>query len=146
MTKVFVQQAFFVQLATHTILDPWPLINDCLEQWSERVFLFSWVTLPFNWSGVKMSKQLSTTPLNPNLWQRTCIEILHVKKLWIGLYRDTVLCVTCRDRRVSSAARTCSTSLTPFTPSTCGRHSAGVRFGLRKIFQHSFSSYFTQFT
>ena len=39
----------------HAIPDPWPWINNCLEQWSERVFLFSWVTLPFNWSGAKVS-------------------------------------------------------------------------------------------
>ena len=28
--------------------------TNCLEQWSERVFLFNWATLPFNWSGEKV--------------------------------------------------------------------------------------------
>ena len=37
----------------HTFPNPWPWINNCIEQWSERVFLFNWVTLPFNWSGGK---------------------------------------------------------------------------------------------
>ena len=37
----------------HTFPNPWPWINNCIEQWSERVFLFNWVTLPFNWSGEK---------------------------------------------------------------------------------------------
>ena len=32
----------------HTIPDPWPWINSCLEQWSEQVLLFNWVTFPFN--------------------------------------------------------------------------------------------------
>ena len=103
-----------------------------------------WASLPVQLSNTSVQlvwretvKQLSTAPLNPNLSQRPCIEILHVTKLWIGLWRETVLCITCRDRRVSSsAARVCSTSLIPFTPSTFGRHSAGVRFGRRKIFQH----------
>ena len=39
------------RLSIHTLPDPWPLTHNSLEQWSERVFLFNWVTLPFNWSG-----------------------------------------------------------------------------------------------
>ena len=37
----------------HTFPDPWPWINNFLEQWSERVYRFRWITRPFNWSGEK---------------------------------------------------------------------------------------------
>ena len=67
----------------HTFPDPWPWINNCLEQWSERVFLLSWETsVQLVWR--ESVKQLSTTPLNSfkrgKSRQRSCIEIQHVKK------------------------------------------------------------------
>ena len=40
----------------HIIPDPWPWIYNCLEQLSERVFRFNWVTLPLNWSDEKAWK------------------------------------------------------------------------------------------
>ena len=45
---------FFLLL--HTIPDPWPWINNCLEQWSQHVFQFNWVTLAFTWYGEKVWK------------------------------------------------------------------------------------------
>ena len=71
----------------HTFPDLWPWINNCCEQWSEWVFLFNWVTLPFKlvWRGCV--KELITTLLNSfkqsKSWQRHCIKVQHVKKLWI---------------------------------------------------------------
>ena len=47
------------RITIYTIPDP-----RRLEQWSERVFRFSWVTLPFNWSGEKVWNDSSTTTLN----------------------------------------------------------------------------------
>ena len=80
----------------HTIPDSWPWINNYLTQWSERIFRFNWVTLPFNWSGEKSVKQLRTTPLisrQGKTWQHTCIEVRHTKKLWI---EDTKNCYESR--------------------------------------------------
>ena len=69
----------------HTIPDPWPWINNCLEQWSERVYRVKWVTLPFNRSGEKEWNRVQHHWIHfkqGKLWQRPCIEIGHVKKLW----------------------------------------------------------------
>ena len=41
-------------MSIHTVPDPWPWLKNCLEQWSDRVFLFNSVTLPFNKSGKKV--------------------------------------------------------------------------------------------
>ena len=38
---------FKVIIVIHKISDPWCWINNCLEQWSEWVYQFSWVTLLF---------------------------------------------------------------------------------------------------
>ena len=73
-------------MSTDAIPDPRPSINNCLEQWSERVFLFNWVTLrsvQLVWR--EIVKQLSATPLNSfkrgKPWQRPCIEIRHCEKV-----------------------------------------------------------------
>ena len=65
------------------------------------------------------------------LWRTQLTQLAFVQE------SETVPCTTCRDRRVSSrAARTCSTSSTPFKLSPCGRTPAGLglRFGLQRIF------------
>ena len=73
---------------------------------------------------------------------RFCVWYAHLTQLTIVQWRDTIPCITCRNRLVASrVARTCSTSWTPFKLSPYGRNSAGVglRFGLQMIFDHSFS-------
>ena len=46
----------FLASGIHTFPEHWPWTNNCFEQWSEQVFLSSWVTHPFNWSGEKAWK------------------------------------------------------------------------------------------
>ena len=99
-----------------------------------------------NKNGGKIKAIISDTNLGNHPCLRTAIVLrfcawyAHLTQLAVVQWRDTVPCITCRDRRVSSSvARTCSTSSSPFNLSPCGRHSAGVglRFERQMICVHS---------
>ena len=70
----------------------WPMTLNKQLPWT-----VVWVSLPVQLNNISApqvwrenGKQLGTTPLNPfkqgRTWQRPCVEIRHVKKLWIRLW------------------------------------------------------------